>query len=72
MKLGKETSGYNNGLYTIVFMTYEILLLLFLCYDIMKLGTFWWCYFPFILVGFIIWIDNNKESDIRGSIINHV
>jgi len=66
----KETGCYDNGFYTIVFIIYEILLyFLTFCYDIMKLEAFWWCYFPFILVEFIIWVDNKKVSDIRGTIL---
>ncbi len=66
----KETGCYDNGFCTIVFIIYEILLyFLTFCYDIMKLESFWWCYFPFILVEFIIWVENKKESDIRGTIL---
>ena len=42
----KETGCYDNGFCTIVFIIYEILLyFLTFCYDIMKLESFWWCYF---------------------------
>lgn len=68
-EMGKD-SKCNNGLYTATFIGYEILLyILSLFYDIMKLEAFWWCFFPFILVEFIIWVDDKKESDIRGSIL---